>query len=173
MVNQLRSICSRWALCLATLLCAALLAGCAQTVGSFGSEITAVSDTVVPRSLQYIDGLDAGPQYSFTITVPEGWTERYVTRDTGNILYFEYETETGRRAPIFRIEALSRPQFWQQQGSYPGQHGTLQSTRDTYFLYYVPIDAVYSGLPAEEFEALAAEVPDVMTTFEVTDTPMN
>jgi hypothetical protein len=98
--------------------------------------------------------------------VPADWVGQFETVNEGNTLVFNYITENDRRAPIFFIEALSRPQYWEQIGSYPGQYTNLVNTFDTYIIYHLPIDAYYSGLPRVEFEALAEDVPDIVASIQ-------
>lgn len=162
---------SRLTASITTLLCAALLliTGCGQSSAAFGSGIDVVQDSSVARSIQYVDGRTEGPLYSFALNVPDEWMDQFVTRSAGNVVYFDYIGETEQPAPIFRIEALSESQFWEQQGSYPGQQFTVLSTAETYFIYYLPIDAFYSGLNKLKFEELAGQVPEVMSTFEIVE----
>jgi len=124
-----------------------LLAGCGRAFGSFEPVAEPVDDATVVRPIQYLEGLEDGPLYEVAITLPEEWVGRFVTRNNGNVIHFDYVTESERQAPIFSIEALSEAQFWEQIGSYPGQQTNIVNTPDTYFIYHLPIDSWYSGLP--------------------------
>lgn len=144
-----------------------LVTGCGRSFSSVEPTLELVEDPTVVRPLQYQEGLEEGKLYAVEITLPEEWVGQFVTRNTGNVVHFDYVTESDYRAPIFSIEALSRAQFWEQQGSYPGQQTNILSTPDTYFVYHLPIDAWYSGLPEAEFEALAEIVPSLIATVDV------
>jgi hypothetical protein len=144
-----------------------VLAGCGQSASSFGLEASPITATALTQSMRYIQGLNEGPSYTIGLTLPEDWVDSFVAFDTGNVVYFHYVNEEGQRFPIFTIEALSPEQFWQQQGSYPAQRVSLRTMPETYFVYHILEDAFHSGLPKAEFQVLAEQVPDVMTTFEV------
>lgn len=143
---------------------AVMLAGCGTgTWGSLNQEVQAVEGTEVSVTLRYIDTNRVGPDYTLTLTLPEEWAGKFQTRNRRNTVIFEYIGE--RRAhPIFTIDALSNAQYWNQIGSLPGQFTAFANTADTYLIYHVPIDAFHSGLPAAEFRALAAQVPDLIAT---------
>lgn len=150
------------------------LVGCRQhSFGGFGNESIRLDDTVLTRSLQYLDNDEEGPMYTLSFTVPEAWVGEFVTINTGNQISFEYivqeenEDENLRelRAPIFTVDALSNAQYWEQIGSYPGIYKNILNTADTYFIYQLPIDSFYSGLSDEDFEAFAEQVPGVIASF--------
>ncbi|MEZ4591147.1 MAG: hypothetical protein R3D55_08390 [Chloroflexota bacterium] len=138
------------------------LAGCA---GSFVSNETAPIDSeTVSTQLQYVDGAEVGPLYNVEVAVPADWVGQFETRNVGNKLYFEYVTDAGG-AEIFFIEALSSSQYWEQAGSHPGSYVNIVNRGDTYFVYHLPIDAYYSGLPDEEFLTFSAAVPEIVASF--------
>lgn len=152
------------------LVVAAVLAGCNQYSLATGSEFEAVEDSSVVRSLQYLDDRDAGPEYEITVTLPEDWVGRFETRTRGNSIVFRYladEDDAESGTAIFYIDALSNAQYWEQVGGYPGQYTNIVNTADTYFVYHLPIDAYYSGLDEDDFEALAAAVPEIAQSLQV------
>jgi hypothetical protein len=148
-----------------------LLAGCGSSAGSFGLDVELVDETTVARSVRYVEGQEEGPVYQISLTVPEEWVGNFITRNTGNVLYFDYLNEDGHPAPLFAIEALSFGQFWKQTGPYAGEQVGLRNTVNTHFVYRMPIDAYYSGLPQETFLAISEQVPGIFTTFDVTAVP--
>ena len=142
-----------------------ILTSCA---GAFTrNDVEAVTDSIVLTSLQYVEGPEVGPPYSIALTVPDEWVGEFETRNIGNVVHFDY-VGADSRAEIFTIEALSEDQYWRQAGSYPGSYVNIVNRGDTYFIYYLPIDAYYSGLPEAEYEGFAAAVPDVIASFEAT-----
>jgi hypothetical protein len=163
MTMQVRS--TRFAVGL--LLIALLLGGCGQSIASFGLESVPVDSASVTQTLRYVEGIKEGPLYEVGLTLPEDWVGNFVTSTAGNTVYYQFVDESGRRYPIFSIEALSEEQFWQQQGSYPAQRVSLRNTPDTFFVYHVLEDAFHSGLPKADFQALAEQVPGVMSSFDI------
>lgn len=145
-----------------------LLAGCGRSFGSFEPIAAPVTDKVVTGTMQYLLRLDEGPVYNFTLTLPDEWVGKITTRNGGNVVFFDYITDSGASVPFFTIEALSEEQLWKQEGGYPAYRSSIINTADTYFLYHLPVDAYYSGLPEETFASLAAAVPPVMLSFAVT-----
>jgi len=146
------------------------LAGCSQyTFGSGQSDVETIEDTTVTRTLQYFDNNDEGPRYNVSLDLPEEWVGQFETRNEGNSLAFRYlvDEDDEQGSPLFYVEALSNAQYWEQIGSYPGQYFNIANTADTYFIYYLPVDAYYSGLNQDEFDALAAIVPDIVESVEV------
>lgn len=145
-----------------------ILAGCSQYSTGGNPEFQDVDDTVVVRSLQYLDDNTAGPEYLVSFEVPEEWVGTFETRTRGNSLVFQYveDEDDTTGSPVFYIDALSNAQYWEQIGSYPGQYTNIKNTADTYFVYHAPRDAYYSGLDEEEFAALYATIPDVVRTFD-------
>jgi len=144
-----------------------VLVGCAG--GSFSylaGEALPVDDALVVRQLRYSDEGNLGPEYQVSITVPDEWIGAFETTNIDNRLVFHYITESGRKAPIFTIEALSIQQFWEQNGSYPSDFLNLALNSDTAFVYNVQEEFTYSGLPSEQYYAFAEMVPDVLTSFE-------
>lgn len=122
--------------------------------------------------LQYLENLEEGPAYAFSVEVPEAWVGNFALRNEGNKLSFDYLSgDDALPAPVFSIMALSRNQFWDQVGGYPGQYGDIVFTGDTYFVYQLPAEAHYSGLPEDVYDELAAQVPSVVSTFQVEATP--
>ena len=144
------------------------LSGCAG--GAFGGFIPrteGIADQVVVRELGYFDQGQFGPTYSFAITIPEEWVGSFSTTSNGSVLTFNYVTPSGRTAPIFTIHALSRGQFWEQNGNEPTQYTNLKATPDTYFIYNLPIDSFYSVLSAEEYDIIAAQFPGILASIEI------
>jgi len=140
----------------------------------------AVDTAEVVRTIQYLDGLSEGPMYTISVTVPDEWVGNFETRNLGGAAYsFEFMEEleidedeedvdpedTFRYAPIFTVEALSRPQYWEQIGSYPQQYVNVKFTADTYFIYSILPDAYYSGLPDDEYDEFVAAIPEIMASF--------
>ncbi|MCU0511912.1 MAG: hypothetical protein MUE40_05000 [Anaerolineae bacterium] len=153
---------------LAGLLLLLLLAGCGG--GAFGGlplTSDSVSGTTVSRQVRYFDEGEAGPAYTFSVTVPESWVGRVTTTSNGSLVTFNYVTDAGRAAPLFTIHTLSESQYWAQNGNEPTRFGNLAVTRETYFIYNVPLDAYYSGLPKAQFDALVAEIPAIVASFSV------
>lgn len=143
------------------------LVGCqGRAFGAATAETVPVDEVEVVRSIQYLENREAGPVYEFSLTVPDAWVGQFETTTSGNSIAFEFINESLRRAPIFFVEALSTEQYWEQIGSYPGDYTNLAATNDTYFIYYLPIDAYYSGLSDEEYAAFAELVPEILQSFE-------
>lgn len=153
---------SRFTVCLIIAALAFTLAGCA---GTNVNAVAPVDNQTFATQLQFIDGIKVGPLYNTTVNVPQEWVGRFRVRSLGNKLYFDYITESGSSAPIFFIEALSKSQFWQQNGAHPDSYVNIINRGDTFFIYYLPIDVYYSGLPKQEFTALAEAVPGVISSF--------
>ncbi len=154
-------------------LIALTLVGCSsRAFGGFPLDVQTVDTSDLVRTIQYLDDENIGPLYTLSLTVPEEWVGVFETTNVGNSIVFEYiiepEEEDGfeTRSPIFYIDALSNSQYWEQIGSYPGQYKNIINTGDTYMIYHLPIDAYYSGLTEEEFEAFAAIVPDIIASVE-------
>jgi hypothetical protein len=138
------------------------LTGCG---GAFiGNETMSVDSESVTAQLQFADGAKVGPLYNVAVTVPADWVGHFETRNLGNKIYFEYATDNGG-AEIFFIEALSPSQYWAQSGSHPGSYVNIVNRGDTYFVYHLPIDAYYSGLPEEEFLSFSEAVPGIVASF--------
>ncbi len=144
-------------------LAALALTGCAG-VGSTNS-VTPVDNQNFATQLQFIDGIKVGPKYNAAVSLPQDWVGKFKVRSEGNKLYFDYITASGSSAPIFFIEALSKSQYWQQNGAHPGSYTNIINRGDTYFIYHLPIDSYYSGLPKQEFGALAEAVPGIISSF--------
>ena len=145
---------------------ALIFTGCTGSFGDYPTTTEEVTEANLVRSLQFIDDDQLGPIYSFSLAIPDEWVGQLQTRNDGNTIYFDYMTEYGA-APIFFIEALSVSQFWEQVGGYPGIYEDIQWTRDTYFIYHLPRDAYYSGLSKDLYQVLAAQVPGVITSFQL------
>jgi hypothetical protein len=140
-----------------------LLTGCAGAFG--GSEVTPVDSQTVTAPLQYLDRVQRGPLYNVSVDVPAEWVGEFEMLNTGNVLQFRYVGEAKKAGPLFYIEALSAKQYWKASGSYPASQVNIVNRGDTYFVYHLPIDAFYSGLSPDAFEALAAAVPQVVASF--------
>ncbi|MEL6404805.1 MAG: hypothetical protein AAFV98_13270 [Chloroflexota bacterium] len=138
--------------------------GPAQDLSPTGTET--IDDVVVVRDVQYREGRIVGPRYEWSIDVPAEWVGEFYTESNGSTVVF-FLGEEGDGAQLFRIEALSLDQYWAQNGSYPTQFVNLANEYNTYFTYYAPIDAFYSGLDDEVYDAILAQVPDVLATFSV------
>lgn len=145
-----------------------LLTGCARSFDKPLSATTPVTEAVVSGTMQYLLRFEQGPLYNFTMTLPDEWVGQLATRNNGNVLYFDYIGENGQPAPFFSIEALSEEQLWKQEGGYPAYRSSILNTAETYFVYHLPVDAYYSGLPEENFATLAEAVPGLMASFAVT-----
>lgn len=150
---------------------ALILVGCSGPVQDLSpTGVEEVTETLVVRDVQFSEGRTVGPRYEWSIEVPEAWVGNFTTESDGSTVVFNFIDDSGRierEASIFRIEALSFDQFWAQNGSYPQQFINLANENDTYFIYYAPIDAFYSGLSQEEYDAFIAQIPDVVATFSV------
>lgn len=143
-----------------------LLSGCAGAAfGGFAIQTTDVTAQTVEQEVRSFEQGKIGPSYVFAVDVPEDWVDNFRLSNNGSVVTFNYITERGRSAPLFRIEALTRDQYWKQQGSYPSAFNNILSQDDTYFIYYAPRDAYYSGLPEDEFLALRDQIPGIITTF--------
>lgn len=142
------------------------LASCAGgAFGGFPQSPMDITETNVVRTIRYFDEGTLGPQYEVSFTVPESWVGSFETSQSGSVMAFDLIAENGRRSRIFQIDALSRQQFWEQNGSYPTQYSNILNTWDTYFIYYVPIEAFYSGLSQAEYDAITAEIPNIIDSF--------
>jgi len=137
--------------------------GCGRSFSVLEPSVTLATEATIVSTIQYLDGLKDGPVYEFSLTLPESLVGKIATRAQGNVVYFDYAESN---APLFSIQALSRAQFW-KQGNYPGEYTNIATTKDTYFVYHLPIDAFYSGLPKETFQAITAEIPGAFKTFTV------
>lgn len=147
------------------LVSALLLTACAGPFGKNAVTETISSPTVsVPMS--FLEARRTGPAYDVSVTVPGDWVNQFTVRNVGNMVQFNYN-DNGRERFVFSIEALSDKQYWQASGSYPGSQVNIINLGDTYFVYHLPIDTFYSGLPAEQFQAFAAVVPDIIASFTV------
>jgi hypothetical protein len=150
-----------------------LLAACTGVRDIRETEVTPIEDTTLVREMAFRDtgiGPDTsdggyGPTYLVSFSVPQAWLGVVEVRNEVNTLVFEVVIDEFTRAPIFTVEALSEAQYWEQIGSYPGQYDNLKNSADTYFIYNLPIDAYYSGLPEEEFEEFASAVPGIVRSF--------
>lgn len=145
-----------------------VLAGCgtARTFGDFGLTIENIDSNEVVRTVRYLDGDEAGPDYEVSFMVPDTWVGNFETRMDGNSIAFDFIFEDNRRASIFFIDALSEAQYWAQIGSYPGLYENLYSDNNTFFVYHLPDDSYYSGLSADEYERLRAEASNVAVSLE-------
>jgi len=149
-------------LLLLTTLLLAVLVGC----GAVEVEVSAITDTLVSGTAGYVQGLEEGPAYAFSLTVPEDWVEQFETANTGARISFNYTGGEDANVPIFVMEALSPEQYWEQNGSYPGIYYNVVNKLDTYFVYYVPTYFEIEGLPADDYQALVDIVPSVISTFD-------
>lgn len=138
------------------------LSGCA---GTNVNTVAPVNNETVVIPVQFIDGIEVGPLYNMSVNVPQDWVGKFQSRSVGNKVYFDYLTGSGAAAPIFFIEALSPSQYWDQNGAHPTSYINLINRGDTFFVYYLPIDAYYSGLPKQEFDTFAAAVPGIVSSF--------
>lgn len=150
---------------LAVALLALFAAGCAS---SSIQETLLIEDTTITRAVQYFEnaGTTEGPIYEITVDVPADWIGDFRTKTNANRITFEYIVSETNHIPIFYIEALSDVQYWEQIGSYPGVHVNLSNELDTYFVYSLPLNRSISGLTEEEYDALIAQVPEVVATFD-------
>lgn len=141
-----------------------LISGCAS--GFAANETAMVTSQLINTTMWYVDGPIQGPRYDVTLEVPAAWVDTFQVRNIGNRLYFDYIGPDNQiPAEVFFIEAVSPKQYWQQSGSYPGSYVNIVNQRDTYFSYYLPVDAYYSDLPQVDFDRFGALVPDVIRTF--------
>ncbi|MBK8987097.1 MAG: hypothetical protein IPM39_13635 [Chloroflexi bacterium] len=137
-----------------------MLTGC----GAFGDNtIDPVQSSEITTTMRYLDGSTEGPAYDVSLMVPDAWVGQFVTQNLGNAVQFKYPVANPKL--IFSIEALSATQYWQSSGSYPAGHTNIINLGDTYFVYHMPVDAYYSDLSPEEFQAFAALVPDIVASF--------
>lgn len=149
-------------LLLATLL-AAVLVGC----GAVEAEVSAITDTLVSGTVGYLQGLEEGPDYTFSMTVPDDWVEQFETANTGSRVSFNYVgSDGGTGVPILIMEALSPEQYWEQNGSYPGIYINLANELDTYFVYYIPTYFAIEGLVEEDYQELVDAIPSIVSTFD-------
>lgn len=141
--------------------------GCSQySFGGPESRVESIDDIHVVRSMRYFDENTEGPEYTVSVVVPDGWVDEFETLNKGNSLAFRYlkDDDDIAGSPIFYLELLSNNQYWEQIGGFPGQFVTVLNTADTYFIYRLPPDAFYSGLQEEDFDAIAALVPEIMSS---------
>ena len=143
-----------------------LLSGCGGAAfGGFALQTVDVTDQTVEQEVRAFEQGMVGPRYLFAVEVPDTWVDNFRLTNNGSVVTFNYVTDRGRTAPIFRIEALTRGQYWEQQGSYPSAFNNIFSQDETYFIYYAPRDAYYSGLPEAEFLALREQIPGIVASF--------
>lgn len=141
-----------------------VLAGCVQQNSFARPDVSPVQGGAISSSLQFYEGLEAGPSYDVSLDLPASWQGDFQTRNTGNALYVEH-LGTGQGKALFWIEALSPQQYWQSSGGYPNSHTNIVNKGDTYFVYHMPIDSYYTGLSEDEFATFSAVVPDIVSTF--------
>lgn len=154
---------SRFIVLLVVAALALTLVGCAGVRSD--NSVKPVDNQNFATELQFIDGIKVGPKYNASVSLPQDWVGKFKARSEGNKLYFDYITPSGSSAPIFYIEALSKSQYWQQNGAHPGSYTNIINRGDTFFIYYLPIDAYYSGLSKQEFSTLAEAVPGIISSF--------
>lgn len=142
-----------------------LLTACA---GPFGKNAVTqdVTAPTISVPMNFVEARQTGPVYDVSVTVPGDWVNQFSVRNVGNMVQFLYN-DNGRERFVFSIEALSDKQYWQASGSYPASQVNIINLGDTYFVYHLPIDTFYSGLPAEQFQAFAAAVPEIVASFTV------
>lgn len=148
-------------------LLAGLLVGCGA--GAFGGVPTVREDidsTQVVRNVRFFDEGDIGNLYEVSLTVPDTWVGDFETVTDFNTITFRLKQNVGRNATIFTIHALSRQQFWEQNGSYPTQYSNIANRVDTYFVYYAPLENFYTGLSEAEFQALRSQIDAIIATFD-------
>lgn len=145
----------------------ATLTGCAGgAFGGFGQRAQAVTENPVTQTVRFYDKGQFGPEYQFSLTLPEEWLGNFEIESNGSVVTFNYVTDSGRRGTVFEIYTLSFGQYWAQNGSYPTLYKNLLSQNETYFAYSYRLEPHYSGLSDELYAELIAQVPDMMTTFE-------
>jgi hypothetical protein len=152
------------------LLLSVLLTACGGgggTVGGFKPQTETITTPTITREMRYFDQGQLGTSYTLALTVPDSWVNNFSTTSNGSVITFNFVDTNGRNAPIFTLHALSESQYWKQNGNEPTKYKNIKATADTYFIYYVPIDAFFSGLSKAEYDAFKAQVPDVMTTLVV------
>jgi hypothetical protein len=161
-----------------------VLVGCGANRTALESTGPIESADVVAQ-VQYLDGPTEGPMYEISMMVPEEWVGQFEVANYGNRIVFEYlipldeedqadleagETVRQRKATVLWIDALSRAQYWEQIGSYPGDWINILFTADTYFAYQrvasLPDLPALSGLPEEVYFELVAAVPDIIASFD-------
>lgn len=142
-----------------------LLSGCVRTFGSIEPQEKPVAEKAVVIPVQYLEGQKVGPVYNVSVTLPDDWVGQFVTSSEGNMIYFNYDAKNGVKAPIFSITALSPLQYWKQMGSYAGSYHGLQSRDNTFFVYSQLSTNYYSGIDKAKYDALAKQVPDIVSTF--------
>lgn len=155
----------RFVLVFAALLGALVLAGCNVGDVEFEESTVPVTNTTVEEVLRFVDMDEVGPEYIVRMTLPEDWVGDFQMRVSGNRLFLDLVIDEDTTANIFFLEALSEAQYWEQIGSYPGTFFNVRNTADTYFTYYVPVFAFYTGLTEEEFETYTSEVPAIVQSF--------
>lgn len=145
----------------------------------------AIDSTDVVAQVQYLDGPTEGPMYEISMTVPEEWVGQFEVANYGNRIVFEYlqpldaddqaDLEAGeevrrRKSQILWIDVLSRAQYWEQIGSYPGDWINILFTADTYFAYQrvdgLPDLVTLSGLPEDDYFELIESVPGIIASFD-------
>lgn len=158
---------NRYRLILASLLLTALVGCSGSNFNSFGLEVEPIEDTTVVRTARYQQMGNLGPTYQVSLEVPEAWVGTVATRSNGSTIIFEEinPDNPARSTPLFYVEALSEPQYWEQVGSYPGQFTNLGNTWDTYFVWYLPNDMLYLQLTEDEKDERAALVRGIVPSF--------
>lgn len=145
---------------------ALMLMGCSsRAFGNLTLQVEPIDQQTITRTMQYAESSQVGPTYEVAFTVPAAWVGSFQTRNRGNSLAFEFVNERGRGFPIFTVDVLSNAQYWEQVGSFPGDYNSLLNTADTYFVYNLPIDAFYSGLPGDDYAEYAEAVPAIVASF--------
>ncbi|NDJ77380.1 MAG: hypothetical protein GYB65_14100 [Chloroflexi bacterium] len=136
-----------------------------------GVQLHRVMDTTVIRELRH--GNAGSPPYAISFVVPESWVYDVRTHINGPTLVFEYllgenESRVGEdvAAAIFYVAALSNDEYKEERDN-PWWSGVAASTDDTYFVWDMRAGTP-SGLSEAEFEALAANVPAILESVELT-----
>ncbi|MCB0076331.1 MAG: hypothetical protein KDD73_02835 [Anaerolineales bacterium] len=146
-----------------------LMTGCGMAAHTTEPVVEAVNDSQIVRTLGYVesDTNKNGPRYDVGLALPDEWVGRVETRETPNVLYFDYRMEGGETAQLFAIEALSERQWAQQSGSSQTAHDELLHNRETVFVYNVAADPYFAGLARDDYDALVAQLPSVVQSLTV------
>lgn len=105
-----------------------------------------------------------GRLVEYRILIPQNWEDKYETRKEGAIAYYDYIASP--KQTLFSIEALTAEQ-WKEKQQEPGYGEELFRQDEIVFVYHVALDNPYTGSQAEEFQQMAGEVKNVVSSLTV------
>ncbi len=105
-----------------------------------------------------------GRMFDYSLIVPQEWAGKYETRLEGGVLFFDYIGDPSMRHALFSIAALTESQ-WQEVQAEIGHGSGLISVDGIVFSYNTALDNPFVGSHGDEFQQLAAQLMEIVTTF--------